>query len=215
MNSPEPTPPAGAAALIAVLKDCEQRAAQRDLSLGEVLDSIQDASYAFICILLSLPFLQPLSLGPVAVAGGVTFAALGWQYLRGHHTPVLPQRVRAAVLGPKAWTLMLEVCVRLLGLFSRFSRRRREHWVEGDRGRRRIALIIIAAGLLMALPFFGLPMNNMLPALAIVSVCIAELEQDGIMMLAAIGWLAVTATYFTIVLAILLFAGQQAAGFLH
>ncbi|MGH8609210.1 MAG: exopolysaccharide biosynthesis protein, partial [Gammaproteobacteria bacterium] len=46
--------------LIEKLRACAERAKHAELTLGEVLDSVQEAAYSFTCIVLSLPFLQPL-----------------------------------------------------------------------------------------------------------------------------------------------------------
>jgi hypothetical protein len=60
---------------------------------------------------------------------------------------------------------------------------------------------MLLAGLLIAIPFFGIPLNNLLPALAILFVCIGEIEQDGVMVFIAFGWLVVTVIYFVIIFA--------------
>lgn len=205
----------GSARLLRVLRDCEARAATGTLTLGEVLDSVREAGYAFICIILVLPFLQPFSLGPLAIAGGLTFATLGWQYFRGHPAPVLPRKLRQAVMGPKTWRLMLEACVKILGWCGRFSRPRKVTWVSGERGRRIVSLILMAGGLLMAVPFFGMPLNNFLPGLAIFFICIAQLEQDGLIVLVALGWLAITVIYFAAILIMIWLVGEQAIEFLR
>lgn len=197
------------------LRQCEARAAAGNLTLGEVLDSVREAGYAFICIILVLPFLQPFSLGPLAVAGGLTFAALGWQYWRGYPAPVLPPRLRRAVLTQKTWNLMLDACVKLLGWCGRFSRPRHAARVTGERGRRNVGLILLCGGLLMAIPFFGLPFNNFLPALSIFFICVAELERDGLMVWVAIGWLVATVAYFVAVLLALWLIGEHAIAFLR
>jgi hypothetical protein len=186
------------------------RAAAGDLSLGDVLDEVQEASYAFICIVLCLPFLQPFSLGPLAVAGGLTFALLGWQCLAGHHAPVLPRRVRAAVLQQHIWELLLRTCIRILGWCAHITAPRFEGWVTGLRGHRVLGAILLGAGLLMALPFFGLPFNNALPALAIFFVCLGQLERDGLMIFVSLGFIALTLIYFTVVLGLVLVLGHEA-----
>lgn len=196
--------------LTRALEDCAERAKRQPLALGEVLDSVGEASYSFICIVLTLPFLQPISLGPLATIGGLTFAALGWQWLRGHPSPVLPARVRAAEMHAKTWDVLLGVCLKILRFCQRFTRPRYRAWVSGDRARRMAGWIIIIAGLLMSIPFFGLPFNNLLPALAILFICIGELEQDGLMVFIAFGWLVVTVVYFVFIFAALWFLGEQA-----
>jgi hypothetical protein len=47
----------------------------------------------------------------------------------------------------------------------------------------------------MAVPLFGLPFNNALPALAIVVVCMAELEDDGLLLWIGLALTALAATY--------------------
>jgi hypothetical protein len=201
--------------LVRTLDRCAERARQEPLTLGAVLDSIEEAAYAFICIILALPFLQPLTLGPLSVIGGLTFALLGWQLFRGHPTPVLPQKVRATVIGEKTWEVIIKICLTVLGWCRRFTRPRYGAWVSGRQGQRIGGLTIAAGGLLMAIPAFGMPFNNLLPALGIFFACVAELEQDGLMIFVAFFWLVVTVLYFVVVILALWFLGDQALAYLN
>jgi hypothetical protein len=201
------------ATLITTLNRCAERARHEALTLGEVLDSIEEAAYAFICIILALPFLQPLTLGPLSVIGGLTFALLGWQLFRGHPTPVLPKRVRATVMGEKTWEVIIKICLKILGWCRTFTRPRYSGWVSGRQGQRIGGLTIAAGGLLMAIPAFGMPLNNLLPALGIFFACVAELEQDGLMIFVALFWLVVTVLYFVVVIVALWFLGDQALAY--
>ena len=212
MQPPETPPRADSTQLVATLRECSARAATGTLTLGEVLDSVQEASYAFICMVLCLPFLQPVSLGPLGVAGGLTFALLGWQCLAGHHAPVLPVKVRNVVMQQPSWEILIQTCIRLLGWCGRITAPRYFAWVDGERGHRVLGSILFAGGLLMAIPFFGLPFNNALPALAIFFVCLAQLERDGLMVFIAIGWLVATVIYFAVVLTVIFILGRQALG---
>lgn len=201
--------------LVRTLVRCAERARQEPLTLGAVLDSIEEAAYAFICIILALPFLQPLTLGPLSVIGGLTFALLGWQLFRGHPTPVLPQKVRATVMGAKTWEVIIKICLKVLGWCRRFTRPRYSAWVSGRQGQRIGGLTIAIGGLLMAIPAFGMPFNNLLPALGIFFACVAELEQDGLMIFVAFFWLVATVLYFVVVVLALWFLGDQALAYLH
>ncbi len=195
--------------LAKALENCAQRARRQPLTLGDVLDSLGESSYSFICIVLTLPFLQPISLGPLATIGGLTFATLGWQWLRGHPSPVLPARIRATQINAKTWDVLLGVCQKILSFCQRFTRARYPAWVSGDRGRRVAGWSIISSGLLMSIPFFGLPFNNLLPALVILFICIGEMERDGLMVFIAFGWLIITVVYFMFIFAALCFLGEQ------
>lgn len=182
--------------LHAALESCARRAARKDLTVGEVLDGLEEASYGFLCIVFSLPFLWPLTLGPLSVVGGLGLAALGGQMFAGRVEPWLPERLRRVVLPERVWRALIAACLRMFSFCRRFTRPRGLLWVTGIRGRRVGGALIFAAGALMAIPFFGLPLNNTFPALAILAVCVAELEQDAWMLLAALFWLVVTVVYF-------------------
>jgi len=204
---------AGYDTLIATLKSCSARAQIAELKLGEVFESVGEAAYSFIAIVLTLPFLQPISLGPLSTIGGLTFAALGWQLYRGHHSPLLPQRIKQTVLGPKTWDALISACLKILELSRKISKPRYQSWVTGRKGQKVAGMTFIAAGLLMAVPFFGIPFNNTLPALAIFFVCVGELEQDGMMVFIAFGWLVVTVIYFAFILIVLWILGEQALSY--
>lgn len=155
--------------LVATLKHFAEQAKQGPLTLGEALDTLDEAAYAFIAIILVLPFLQPLPLGPVTVLGGLTFATLGWQLWHGHDSPVLPQKLRMAVFSEHTWGVLVKVCLNILGFCRKFSRPRHSWLVRGRQGQKIGGFILLAAGALMAIPFGVLPLNNSLPGLAILS----------------------------------------------
>lgn len=70
--------------------------------------------------------------------------------------------------------------------------------------------MIAAAGALISLPLAGIPFNNSLPALAVVFVTLGELEEDGLMLVAALSALVLTVVYFAALAAFLLWAGGAA-----
>ncbi len=196
--------------LLDILDRFAGRAATERLTLGEVADGLGGSSFSILCIILSLPFLTPVSLGPLATVGGLTLAAIAWQMARGDRAPRLPQRVRAIEMSPKIWQALLTSCAKVVGFCSRFSRPRYGQWVEGLRGARLRGFLILSAALLMAVPLFGLPFNNALPALAIIVVCLAELEDDGLMLWAGVGLTAASAIYILGVLVLVLLFGTEA-----
>lgn len=70
-------------------------------------------------------------------------------------------------------------------------------------------MILMVAGMLMAIPFGILPFNNVLPGLAILFYCLADIEGDGLMTLIAFGWILVTALYFVAFFIALYFLGTE------
>lgn len=196
--------------LTAALADCAERAKAGPLSFGELIAGIGDRSYAFICLLISLPFLIPISLGPISTAAGVAFLTLGWQMIRGRQTPWLPKKLADARLGERQLGLMLGACVRVLRVCRRISRERLTAWVDGRRGLAIAGWLIILGGILIAVPLPGLPLTNTIPALSIIFACVALIERDGLMLLVSIFWLIATIVYFAIIAWILIYVGAQA-----
>ena len=199
--------------LLATLHRFAEEAKSRPLTIGEAIDSIDEAAYAFIAVILALPFLQPVPLGPLTVIGGLTFAALGWQLLRGHESPVLPEKLRAVAMGEKSWNILSVICLKILGFCRKFTRPRLLHLVSGRQGQKLGGFILLAAGLLMAIPFGVLPFNNTLPALAILFYGFAELEDDGVMVIISLLWLVITVVYFTAFFIALWYLGNGALEF--
>ena len=200
--------------LVKTLHAFEAQAKLRPLTIGELIDSLDEAAYAFIAIILVLPFIQPIPLGPLSVAGGVTFAVLGLQLLRGHESPVLPKRVRALELHEKTLRIMVNIGLKVIDLCRKITRPRMKYLVNGKTGRQVSGTILLAGGVLMAVPFpIPLPLNNALPGLAILFYCIGELEDDGLMVFFSIFWLVVTVLYFTAYFVSIWIFGQQAINY--
>lgn len=187
------------ATLITILNRWALQARDTELTLGEMFDSLGKSTFSLIAIVLTLPFLQPISLGPLSTVGGMTFAALGWQLYRGYPVPILSEKIRRTVPNQRTWNILIRVCLTIVRWCQKFSRPRYTSWVSGVKGQRAGGLTILIAGLLMAIPFFGIPLNNLLPALAILFVCLGELEQDGLMVFIGFGWLVLTVIYFIII----------------
>lgn len=191
------------------LEYCIARAETDGIPIEEALARLGPASFCFVCLLLCIPFIQPLPLGPYTMASGITFIAAGWQMSRGHPIPRLPQAMRQARLHGKGWLAVLRFCQRLLAFCRRFTRPRLQHWVNGDAGTRFIGRLILTGGILLAIPVANLPFNNTLPALMILFAVIAWLERDGLMIFISFFWGALTLVYFTVIIVALVFFGDK------
>jgi hypothetical protein len=211
MNSLTADPPAlsASASIDAALEDSIRHARGEGIALDDVLQRLGPASFCFVCLLLAAPFLQPIPLGPYTMAGAISFMACGWQMVRGRQTPLLPKAMRKARLHGKGWVAALHLCQKALGLARRFSRPRHEAWVTGRSGEHLVGWLIIAGGILLAVPVANLPFNNTFPALMIIFAALAWLERDGLLVIVSLicGTLAVA--YFAVVgLVVWLFGAQ-------
>ncbi|HSH96937.1 MAG: exopolysaccharide biosynthesis protein [Methylophilaceae bacterium] len=182
--------------IVAILDGFAEQSKTQPLTLGEALDTLDKTAYTLIALILVLPFMQPVPLGPLTVIGGFTFAILGWQMWRGNESPVLPQQINKIAMSEKTWRILAKVCIKLVWFCTRFTRPRFPFLVEGERGKKIGAFILISAGGLMAIPFLILPFNNVLPGFAILFYCISQFEDDGLMVFISFFWLVFTTVYF-------------------
>jgi hypothetical protein len=196
--------------LIAVLRKLRRDSRHAPVTIGGVLDTLGDAAFCLIALFLALPLLQPfIPLGPYSTAGGFAFIVLGYQLLRGFAEPVLPEFIRRVPVANRVLDLIVAYSIKFLGWCRRHTRIRRLDWVTGRKGRVVAGGILLASGCIMIVPFFGIPLNDFFPALAIVFVSLGELEQDGVMVLVSLFWLAVGAAYCSfLIITIALFGWQ-------
>ena len=196
--------------LVQTLQQFAEQSKLKPLTIGEALDSVNEAGYAFIAIILVLPFLQPFPLGPVTVLGGATFLTLGWQLYKGFESPVLPAKIRSVEFSAATWQKLIAVCLKIISWSQKISKPRNASLVTGERGQKIGGLILIAGGALMIIPFGVLPLNNLLPGLAILFYCIGELQEDGLMFYIAFFWLIITVIYFCAFFFVLFYFGKEA-----
>lgn len=188
---------------------CITQAKGEGILLQDALNCLGPASFCFLSLLLSVPFLQPMSLGPLTMASAITFMVAGWQMARGHGTPVLPKKTQGTVLKGKGWLTILKLCRKTLSLCRRFTKPRWQTWVSGEAGTRRTGWLILIGGFLLGLPCFNMPLNNTIPAIMILFAAIAWLETDGLMVIVSLIFGGLTVIYFLIVYGLFWFFGAQ------
>jgi len=201
--------PAADRSIDAALAACITQAEADGIGLEETLEKLGPASFCFVCLLLALPFLQPVPLGPYTLASGVTFIAAGWQMMHGRRSPLLPAAMRQIRLHGKGWITTLKMCQRTLSLGRKITRRRHEVWVTGRAGEKLVGWLILVGGLLLVVPVANLPFNNTFPALMILFASLAWLERDGLMVIFSLISGVLSAAYFIGVGLLLWFFGAQ------
>jgi hypothetical protein len=191
------------------LDSCLEHASAEGILLGDMLERLGRSSFCFASLLLAVPFVQPFSLGPLTMLGGLTFMIVGWQMGTGRQRTALPKAAAKLNIHGKGWVGVLRFCKRLLAFCRKFTRVRLPSWVSGEKGERFVGWLILAGGALLAVPVANLPFNNSLPALMIVFACIGWLEKDGLMVIVSLAWGVATLLYFTAVAVALIFFGTQ------
>ncbi len=193
----------------AALSECITRAESDGIALEEALENLGPASFCFVCLLLAMPFLQPIPLGPYTMASGITFIACGWQMVQGRQIPLLPNAMRDARLHGRGWVMALRLCQRVLRFGRKFTRRRQEARVSGRAGERLVGWFIAGGGVLLAIPAANLPFNNIFPALMIICASLAWLERDGVLIVVSLIFGVLSVAYFVVIGLVLWYFGTE------
>lgn len=196
--------------LLQHLAECVERAHEGPLDFGSVFHALGRDGIAMALLVLCLPFMQPVSLGPLAVGGGLVLAGIGWQMARGRKELWLPEKIRRQQLDAKSWDRLLGAMRWLVGLTRRITRTRMTDLTDGERGHRIAGWFAFVGGVLLAIPMGGIPFSNMLPALIVACAAVAVIERDGLMYAVAVFWGLVTLTYFAVVVYLFLYFGVEA-----
>jgi hypothetical protein len=167
----------------------------KTVTLNEIIAILGPTSNYIIILFLVTPFLQPIPLFGLSTVTGILilFSSMLIIAKKPFFLPKFGKR-----LSMKGTTLR-KICEKLLVLFEttkKWLHRRGQfmsryilmRWVNG-------ALIGIL-GILLALPF-PIPFTNTLPSIAIATLCLGALREDGIVII--VGWLfsLMAALYFS------------------
>lgn len=165
------------------------------LTLDDFLEGLQGRSYAFAILALDAPNCIPTGIPWLSTITGLPMLLLLIQFFAGRPVPSLPKMVGRRGLRRARLQDFLDRARRHVQRLENTVHARLEWSVTGMP--RRLLLVAWSLDVLvLALP---IPFDNLFPAWAILSFCLALIEDDGVM--AMLGWLF---TLFTIVWTIFL-----------
>ena len=172
----------------AVLADLLGHQAPEQATLGWLMDRLGDRSFGVVLLLLALLGLLP---GVSAVAG-VLLTVPACQMVLARRGAVFPRRLAARRFEAERLARVVRRAVPVLRFLERFIRPR---WATPFGATKRAVggvVLLLAASLLAPVPLSNIP-----PALAIVLIAFAYLEEDGLLLgvalAAALAVLAVAA----------------------
>ena len=152
------------------------------VTLGEVMQVLHGRGFVLLALLLSLPFITPLSLPGLSTPLGLIIALIGFRLSLGQK-PRLPARLINRRLPPATFRRVFAVTRRVV-LALETLLRPRLLWVTASARREQlhaISLVFCAVLLLLPLP---VPFSNVIPAWAILLLAGGLLERDGAFILA-------------------------------
>ncbi|MFZ5633798.1 MAG: exopolysaccharide biosynthesis protein [Bacillota bacterium] len=175
------------------------------LTLRELMERLRRRGLLMLCMVLTVPFLIPLSIPGSSTPFGLVIALLGLGVV-ADRPPWLPGRLVDRRLAAESLLPVLRKGALIFGRIEKWTHPRLPALTRGKAmGRVNGFLLVISAVMLTApLP---LPFSNTLPAYAVLFLAAGSLERDGYLVLAGYLMVALTAVYFGLLA--LLGAGLQ------
>ena len=163
--------------------------ATHQLTLNQLLGQTSGRGPYGLMILLSLPFMVPISLPGVSNLFGGVIVYLAWRLGCGH-PPRLPRKLGDHPVSSGLLARALRAGVRLLAWVERLVRPRYPRWIQSRSGQVVGAVALALGGIMLALP---LPptilLSNFIPAIGVLLVAASMMEEDGLVV-----WLGYAAT---------------------
>jgi hypothetical protein len=161
----------------AVLDDLLGDAPVEQVTLGWLLDRLGGRSFGIVLLLLALLGLLP----GVSVFAGVLLMVPAAQMILARRGPVFPRRVAGRRFEARRLARMVRRVVPVLRWLERFIHPR---WTTPFEATKRVVggiVLLLGASLLAPVPLSNVP-----PALAITLIAFAYLEEDGVLLCAAL-----------------------------
>lgn len=199
-----------ARALLPALNDVQRQVREgKRPTVRDLLAPLGENALALSSLLICLPFLWPLTLGPLTGVVIIVLLHVGFQIAIGREQLVLPDKVLNKRL-PRGLLRLLRRSVGWLTLIR--------HW---DRSIRQIALMprrftvraggigIVIGACLLALPMVMIPFSNTLPALGIMCCAVAIIKRNDLFFLWALLSYAATVLLFIGVVMLAIWGGSE------
>jgi hypothetical protein len=162
------------------------------ITLGEVLAAVGERSFGALLVILAIPNMVAGLIPGLSILLGLPLLLVSLQLLVGADKPWLPRRLARLEIQRADLRRIVERTRKVLRRLERALRPRLEFltapWAE-----RLIGLGCVALSLLVFLP---IPFANLVPATGIMLFGFSMLERDGLMALAAMGIVGLSAVLF-------------------
>ena len=181
----EPVPSAPRSSFIGVVVQLARDSGPEGLTLGEVMDRLDERAFGIAILILAVPCLVPALYGVPQIVG-VPILLLAAQLLAGREEPWLPRSWLNRRISREWLDRMAVFAEKRMSWFERLSRPRLS-WLTRGFGEKLVGLFMILATLTIVLP-----MTNTVPSVALSLLAVALIERDGLFaalgMMIAAGW---------------------------
>jgi hypothetical protein len=177
-----------------LLQIIEAKSTSEGITLNQLLERTEGRGFYLVVILLSLPFIVPVSIPGVSTVLGLSVSLLSLKLAFGAQ-PRLPKFMGNRRLSPQVQKKVLQGSVKFLRFVEKLVKPRRTPWMTTRPARFVNAMLMALMGLFLAMPFPPLPpLTNALPCYSIILLAVSMMEEDGVTI-----WFAYALTLGTII----------------
>ena len=171
------------AASVSELLDLIAERPDREVSVGDLLDTFGDRAFGALMFVFAAPLVLPMPPGVSALLGA-PLIFITFQWMMGRKTLWLPKVMLSRTMSMADFRALT---VKLKPHLARLERRLRPRltFMYNPLGDRLVGALCFVLSLIVFLP---IPFGNMLPSFAIAAFAIGGAERDGLA--ALIGWIA-------------------------
>lgn len=181
------------------------------ITLRELVQLTGEQGLLTFSIILTLPFLLPVSIPGVSTVFGLVLILIGIG-VTFNRLPWLPDRLMDRKIKREDLLPVLEKGLNFFTRLERWVRPRLARLTTGATANLTNGLVFTLAGVLLLFPLSFIPFSNTLPALAILLLALGMLQRDGYMVVAGYAAVIATIIYFSGLALLVLMGGQQLLG---
>jgi hypothetical protein len=203
LHNPETT-------LAGTLRQAAQAIRSERVTLRELLEIIGEQGMLVFCIILTIPFLLPVSIPGVSTVFGIVMVLIGIGVAL-NRVPWLPRRLMESSIAAAHLIPALERGARVFVRLDRLIRPRLLILTHSATVNRLNGFALTGAAVLLMAPLGAIPLTNTLPAIAILCLAAGMLQRDGVFVVVGYAATGVTIVYFGLLFGGALMAGQGIA----
>lgn len=182
------------------------------ITLRKLLALVGEHGLLFLCALLTIPFLIPVSIPGVSTVFGAAIILISIG-ITTNRMPWLPDRIMDKEMDAVKLSGILRRGAEVVARVETYIRPRAQAITGSGFASRINGLALIFAGVLLMAPLGLVPFSNTLPAFAILLLAVGMSQRDGLVVLAGYAMIVATLIYFGVLAWLAFVAGQGLADF--
>jgi hypothetical protein len=181
------------------------------ITLRRLLVLVGEHGMLFLCALLTIPFLIPVSIPGVSTVFGAAIILISVG-ITMNRLPWLPDRLMDRELDAVKLSGILRRGANVVARVEAYIRPRMGAIIDGAVASRVNGLALIFSGVLLMAPLGLIPFSNTLPAFAILLLAVGMSQRDGLVVIAGYAMILASVIYFGVLAYLAFIAGQGLAG---